>query len=109
MRVMAEELGLRRRIIIPVPVLTPRLSSLWINLVTPVSYRIARPLAEGLKNRVVVTDDTTQRLMPHRPLGVREAIHRAKAKVDQQSVETRWSVAGPVAGDPSWAGGSDRG
>ena len=106
MRVMAEELGLRRRIIIPVPVLTPRLSSLWINLVTPVSYRIARPLAEGLKNRVVVTDDTTQRLMPHRPLGVREAIHRAKAKVDQQSVETRWSVAGPVAGDPSWAGGS---
>ena len=106
MRVMAEELGLRRRIILPVPVLTPRLSSLWINLVTPVSYRIARPLAEGLKNRVVVTDDTTQRLMPHHPLGVREAIHRAKAKVDQHSVETRWSVAGPMPGDPSWAGGS---
>jgi hypothetical protein len=42
---MAEELSLRRRIILPVPVLTPRLSSLWINFVTPVSYRIARPLA----------------------------------------------------------------
>jgi uncharacterized protein YbjT (DUF2867 family) len=106
MRVMAEELGLRRRIILPVPVLTPRLSSLWINLVTPVSYRIARPLAEGLKNRVVVTDDTTQRLMPHRALGVREAIHRAKVKIDQRAVETHWSVAGPVPGDPAWAGGT---
>jgi uncharacterized protein YbjT (DUF2867 family) len=106
MRVMAEELGLPRRIILPVPVLTPRLSSLWINLVTPVSYRIARPLAEGLKNRVVVTDDTTQRLMPHQALGVREAIHRAKVKIDQHAVETHWSVAGPVPGDPAWAGGT---
>jgi hypothetical protein len=106
MRVMADELGLPRRIILPVPVLTPRLSSLWINLVTPVSYRIARPLAEGLKNRVVVTDDTTQRLMPHEALGVREAIHRAKVKIDQQAVETHWSVAGPVPGDPAWAGGT---
>lgn len=106
MRVMAEELGLRRRIILPVPVLTPRLSSLWINLVTPVSYRIARPLAEGLKNRVVVTDDTTQRLMPHKALGVREAIHRAKVKIDRHAVETHWSVAGPVPGDPVWAGGT---
>jgi len=106
MRVMAEELGLRRRIILPVPVLTPRLSSLWINLVTPVSYRIARPLAEGLKNRVVVTDDTTQQLMPHPALGVREAIHTAKVKIDQHAVETHWSVAGPVPGDPAWAGGT---
>jgi uncharacterized protein YbjT (DUF2867 family) len=106
MQVMAEELGLSKRIIVPVPVLTPRLSSLWINLVTPVSYRIAKPLAEGLKNRVVVTDDTTQRLMPHQPLGVREAIHRALAKIEQNAVETRWSVAGPVPGDPSWAGGT---
>ena len=98
MRVMAEELGLRRRIILPVPVLTPRLSSLWINLVTPVSYRIARPLAEGLKNRVVVTDDTTQRLMPHTPLGAREAIRRALAKIERQdcrdSVECCWPGSG---------------
>ena len=106
MRVMAEELGLRRRIILPVPVLTPRLSSLWINLVTPVSYRIARPLAEGLKNRVVVTDDTTQQLMPHKALSARESIRRALEKIEQQAVETRWSVAGPVPGDPSWAGGT---
>jgi hypothetical protein len=45
MRIMAEERGLRRRYVIPVPVLTPRLSSLWIHLVTPISHRIARPLA----------------------------------------------------------------
>ena len=53
MDIMAEEVGLRRRIIVPVPVLTPRLSAGWIGLVTPVSYRIARPLAEGLRNREI--------------------------------------------------------
>src|SRR5689334_3124737 len=53
MRIMAEELGLPRRLVIPVPVLTPRLSSYWIQLITPLSNTIARPLAEGLKNPVV--------------------------------------------------------
>ena len=53
-QVMAEERGLPQRIVIPVPVLTPFLSSLWIHMVTPVSARMARPLAEGLRNRVVV-------------------------------------------------------
>ena len=105
MRIMAEELHIPKRLIVPVPILTPRLSSLWISLVTPVSYRIARPLAEGLRNRVVVTDDKTQRLMPHEPLGVREAIKRALQKVESNEVETRWSVAGPIPGDPHWAGG----
>lgn len=106
MRIMAEELGLPRRVIIPLPVLTPRLSSGWISLVTPVSYKIARPLAEGLRNRVVVTDETVQRLMPHEPLGVRDAIRKALEKVRTGAVETRWSVAGPVPGDPDWAGGT---
>jgi uncharacterized protein YbjT (DUF2867 family) len=106
MRIMAEELGLPRRIIIPLPVLTPRLSSGWISLVTPVSYRIARPLAEGLRNRVVVTNDQLQRLMPHPAMGTREAIHKALEKVRTNAVDTRWSVAGPVPGDPEWAGGT---
>lgn len=44
---MAKTQSLRRRIIVPVPLLTPRLSSLWIHLVTPLSYRVARPLADG--------------------------------------------------------------
>jgi len=105
MRIMAEELHIPRRLIVPVPILTPRLSSLWISLVTPVSYKIARPLAEGLRNRVVVTDDKTQRLMPHEALGVRDAISRALQKIESNTVETRWSVAGPILGDPHWAGG----
>lgn len=105
MRVMAEELGLRRRVIIPAPVLTPRLSSGWISLITPVSYRIARPLAEGLRNRVVVTDDRVLELMPHEPMGVRAAIREALERSRANDIETRWSEAGPVAGDPEWAGG----
>lgn len=105
MRIMAEELHLPSRVIVSLPVLTPKLSSLWISLVTPVSYRIARPLGEGLKNRVVVTDGKTQRLMPHKALGVRDAIHQALRQVDANDVETRWSAAGPVPGDPHWAGG----
>lgn len=106
MRVMAEELELPRRIIIPVPVLTPRLSSGWISLVTPVSYRIARPLAEGLRNRVVVTSDDVHELMPHEPMGVRESIRKALHRTRANEVVTRWSVAGPVPGDPEWAGGT---
>jgi len=105
MRIMAEELQIPKRWIVPVPILTPKLSSLWISLVTPVSYKIARPLAEGLRNRVVVTDDITQRLMPHEALGVRDAIKRALHKIELNEVETRWSVAGPILGDPHWAGG----
>jgi len=106
MRVMAEERGLPRRLVIPVPVLTPRLSSLWIHLVTPLSHRIARPLAEGLRNRVVCRNDDAARLMPQRLLGVREAIRLALRHVDQHEVETAWSDAGRIAGDPDWAGGT---
>jgi len=91
---------------IPVPVLTPRLSSLWIHLVTPLSHRIARPLAEGLRNRVVCRDAEAQRLLPQRLLGVREAIRAALDNVAQGEVETSWSMAGPVPGDPDWAGGT---
>ena len=72
-RLMAEELGLSRRLLIPVPVLTPRLSSYWIHLVTPLSHKIAIPLAEGLKNPVMCRDDRIARLVPQRLLNVREA------------------------------------
>jgi uncharacterized protein YbjT (DUF2867 family)/uncharacterized protein YndB with AHSA1/START domain len=106
MRIMAEELGLRRRYVIPVPVLTPRLSSLWIHLVTPISHRIARPLAEGLRNRVVCRDDEAQRLLPQRLLPVREAIRAALDRTSHDEVETSWSMAGPIPGDPDWAGGT---
>jgi hypothetical protein len=106
MRIMAEERGLRRRLVLPVPVLTPRLSSLWIHLVTPVSHRIARPLAEGLRNPVVCRDDEAARLMPQRLLGVREAIRVALDQVAHHEVETGWFDAGRIPGDPDWVGGT---
>lgn len=106
MRIMAEELKLPRRLIFPVPLMTPRLSSGWISLVTPVSYRIARPLTDGLRNRVVVTSALTQKLMPHNAFGVRESIRRALERIGRSDVETRWSAAGTIPGDPEWAGGT---
>lgn len=106
MREMALALGLRRRLVIPVPVLTPRLSSLWIHLVTPLHASIARPLAEGLKNRVVCRSDEALRLMPHQCLTIREAMDAALAKIQTGEVETAWSDAGVMPGDPPWAGGT---
>lgn len=106
MRIMAQERGLRRRLVIPVPVLTPRLSSLWIHLVTPLTREIAIPLAEGLRNRVVCRNDRAVRLMPQTLLGVRGAIRAALDHVESADVETTWSMAGPIPGDPDWAGGT---
>lgn len=106
MREMASAMQLPRRFVIPVPVLTPRLSSLWIHLVTPLNASIARPLAEGLKNRVVCRNDEAARLMPHACLTIRQAMDAALAEVRAGAVETAWSDAGVMPGDPSWAGGT---
>lgn len=105
MRIMAEELGLRNRWVIPVPLFSPKLSSYWIHLVTPLHHRIARPLAEGLRNPVVCRDDEITRLVPMERLTVREAIRAALANIERHCVETSWSMAGPIPGDPDWAGG----
>lgn len=102
---MSDALGLRRRLVFPVPVLTPRLSSFWIHLVTPLSHRIGRPLAEGLRNRVVCRDDQAAQLMPQRLLTTGEAIDAAIGKVSNSAAETAWSDAGAMPGDPDWAGG----
>jgi hypothetical protein len=106
MQVMAEALGLPRRWIFPVPLLTPRLSSRWIQIVTPLSYNIARPLAEGLRNRVVCRDHDILELVPQTLLPVEVAIQRAVDRVEDGTVETTWHDAGPMPGDPNWAGGT---
>lgn len=113
MKIYAEEAGLPKRWVIPVPVLTPRLSSYWIHLVTPVSSAIARPLAEGLKNPVVCQENKIRELIPEEVLGCREAIRFALERLRGDQVISHWTDAGslpPVEsvykGDPKWAGGT---
>src|SRR5512137_1335871 len=83
-----------RRYLIPVPVLTPRLSSHWVRWMTPVPAAIARPLVEGLRNEVIVRDDSALRLIPAiRPLSYSEALDRALERLERGEVETAWSDA----------------
>ncbi|MEO8140082.1 MAG: SDR family oxidoreductase, partial [Gemmatimonadota bacterium] len=77
--------------LIPVPVLTPRLSSLWLGLVTPVYARVGRALVDGLKNETVVRDDSARRVFRVRPLGMKEAMARALANEERAFAATRWS------------------
>ena len=83
-----------RRWMIPVPVLTPRLSSVWVDLVTPVPAAVARPLIEGLRNENVVRDPAAHELFPGiRPTGYRDAVQRALAPLEAGEIETAWSDA----------------
>ena len=92
MREYARQRGLKR-VLISVPLLTPRLSSLWLGLVTPVYARIGRELIAGLKNRSVVTDRAALAVFPIRPVGLREAIGSAIRYEDRPFALTRWSDA----------------
>jgi uncharacterized protein YbjT (DUF2867 family) len=78
--VMADALGKHRRRKIPVPFVTPWLSSLWIGLVTPVDAGVARPLVEGLSTETVVGDDTAQRLFDVEPASFEAALRQALAE-----------------------------
>jgi uncharacterized protein YbjT (DUF2867 family) len=83
-----------RRFIIPVPLLTPRLSSYWVHLVTPIPSNIAQPLIKGLSVEVIVTDDRARRLFPQiTPMDYESAVVRALASLDASEVETSWSDA----------------
>lgn len=77
---MAAVLGVRRRPQVPVPLITPWLSSLWIGLVTPVDPGVARPLVEGLAAPTVVTDRRAAALFEIEPIGFDEALRRAVAE-----------------------------
>jgi uncharacterized protein YbjT (DUF2867 family) len=76
---MAEALGRKSRPKLPVPLFSPRLSSLWIGLVTPVDASVARPPIEGLSTKTTVTDTSGARLFDIAPLPVEEALRRAVA------------------------------
>jgi uncharacterized protein YbjT (DUF2867 family) len=93
MRVYAEVRGLRR-IIIPVPVLAPRLAARWVGLVTPISNDLAIPLVEGIVDDLPADTAETRRRYPDvEPLPYRAAVEKAVAKVRDARVETRWSGA----------------
>lgn len=84
-----------KRLLIPVPVLSPRLSSRWVHWVTPVPASLAQPLIDGLKNDVVVYDDSAKRFFPEVNLfSYEEAVRRALDKItDNREVETTWNDA----------------
>lgn len=104
MREYARQRGLRR-LMVPVPVLTPRLSSLWLGLVTPLYARVGRKLIDSLRHATVVTDRAALDTFAIRPRGVREAISEALRHEDQEFGETRWSDALSVAGRRrNWGG-----
>jgi uncharacterized protein YbjT (DUF2867 family) len=89
MRGYARVRGLRR-LMIPVPFLTPRLSSYWVNLVSPVPASIARPLIEGLRNEVVVRHPAEARAFDVRPSPYAVAVRRAVDRTEVHDVETTW-------------------
>ena len=104
MREYARQRGLRRWMI-SVPVLTPRLSSLWLGLVTPVYARVGRKLVDSLRHPTVVRDAGAARMFSVRPRGLREAMNRTLRNEDHEFAQTRWSDALSSGGRPqSWGG-----
>ncbi|CAA9484393.1 MAG: Putative nucleoside-diphosphate-sugar epimerase [uncultured Solirubrobacteraceae bacterium] len=93
---MATALGLRPRPRVPVPLITPWLSSLWIGLVTPVDAGVARPLVEGLAVPTVVDDFSGARLFDVEPIGFDEALRRAIA--EEQSARSAVALTTPRSG-----------
>jgi uncharacterized protein YbjT (DUF2867 family) len=116
MRRYASAAGLPRRLILPVPVLTPGLSSHWVGLVTPVPAAIARPLTESLRHEVVCRENDIERYVPSppgHPVDFDRAVRLALQRIRDAQVATRWSSASvpgapsdPLPTDPDWAGGS---
>jgi uncharacterized protein YbjT (DUF2867 family) len=108
--------GLRRRIILPINLLTPGLSSHWVNVVTPVPRAIARPLVESLRHPSVCHEHDVAQWIPD-PVGglvsFDEAVRLALTRIRDADVATRWSGASllgapsdPLPSDPAWSGGS---
>lgn len=107
MEVYASVRGLRR-LIVPVPVLAPRLAALWVGLVTPIPNRLAVPLIEGVSHPVVGDTGRAAQLFPAvRPMPYRRAVELAVGDTTRGAVETRWSGAladGPTYELSDWEG-----
>jgi len=109
MREYGRQRGLRR-LMIPVPVLSPRLSSLWLGLVTPLYARVGKKLVTSLVHPTVVRGGAAAELFPDvTPVGLEDAIRRARESEDREFARTRWSDALSAAGDTtSWGGATFR-
>jgi uncharacterized protein YbjT (DUF2867 family) len=104
MRAYGRQRGLKP-LIIPVPVLTPWLSALWLGLVTPLYARIGRSIIESIVHVTVVRDNAARTAFSVRPMGIDEAIHRALAREERHFSETRWSDSLSSSGTQrSWGG-----
>lgn len=101
-RMYAQEVGLRPRLILPIPVLSPTLSSLWVTLVTPIPSDLSKPLISGLRNRAVCMEHDIREIIPLDLRDCRQAIRAAVDKVRQHTVDTCWTDAGELA-PPEWA------
>jgi uncharacterized protein YbjT (DUF2867 family) len=107
--------GLRRRRMVRVPVLTPRLSSHWVGLVTPVPSGLAKPLVESVKHTSVVGERDIAEYVADPPeglIGFDRSVELALGKIQELQVPTAWSSASgvgapsePLPSDPDWAGG----
>lgn len=82
-----------RRILVPLPVLTPRLSSLFLHMITPIPVSISRALIEGMRNEVVVHDHAAEELFPVALIPYHEAVRRALQRIQSGAVETYWTGA----------------
>lgn len=104
MREYARQRGLRR-LLIRAPVLTPRLSSLWLGLVTPLYARVGRKLVDSIRHPTLVRDGRALADFDIRPVGFREAVAAALRNEDREFAETRWFDAVSSSGEAKgWAG-----
>lgn len=95
----AHALGLRRWIF-PLPILTIRLSSYWLNFFTPVPYNVARSLIEGLSSEVIIQNDNAKRYFPEiKPISFEAAVKKAIEEMETNQVFSRWSDAGGGGAD----------
>jgi len=101
----ARQIGVRR-IAVPIRFLSPKLSSLWLGLVTPVYARIGRKLIDSLRNETIVNDTRALECFTVKPLGARQAIERALHNEDREIAQTRWSDALSSGGKPQRWGGA---
>jgi hypothetical protein len=112
METYAEQAGLRKRLLLPVPLLTPWLSSHWVGLVTPVPAPLAKELVNSLVNEVIVKEHSACEAFGIAPMGLDEAISRALEVTRSEEIPTSFSDADlvyfqPTELDPDWAGGTE--